>query len=73
MPSEQKSDYQAKLRERAEQVYHEVSDAGIGESRKSSEIIYEALRAVALESWKNGLEAGRRKSQPKAQGSHKAA
>lgn len=55
-----KPDYQAKLRAKAEEVYNQAS--GANESSASIEIIYNALKAASLESWKNGIEAGRRKA-----------
>lgn len=55
-----KPDYQATLRNRAKAVYGEASDANDADT--SIDIIYQALKEVALESWKNGIEAGRRKA-----------
>jgi len=55
-----KPNYQVALRTKAKEVYDRAcetdnSDSGI-------EVIYQALKDVALESWKNGIEAGRRKA-----------
>lgn len=55
-----KPNYQIALRNRAKTVYGEVKSAGAADL--SIDIIYQALKDVALESWRNGIEAGRRKA-----------
>jgi len=56
-----KPSYQATLEERAAQVYNQCLGAPDAEARQK--VLLEALKATALESWKNGLEAGRRRAQ----------
>ncbi len=71
MATETRPNYHATLQKKAEQVYNEAS--GANESTKSVEIIYQALKDVALESWKNGIQAGRRKASQKPAQSTKSA
>lgn len=65
MTSNQKSnrtDYQSALRARASKLFEEFCD--LRDSDEAIEVIYQTLKQVALESWKNGIEAGRRKARP---------
>ena len=57
-PKKAKPDYQAKLAARAKQL---VEALGI-QPENGYSIILETLKETALESWKNGIEAGRRKA-----------
>ena len=54
-----KPDYQATLKQKAADLYQVVQGS---RPTDGAPAIYEALRQVALESWKNGIEAGRRKA-----------
>jgi len=67
-----KPNYQALLRERAKEVYKRASVFNADEAELAIDVIAEALKEVALESWKNGIEAGRRKAS-KSAGSTKQA
>jgi hypothetical protein len=55
-------DYQSTLKSRAGKLYEEFCD--LNDSNQAIEVIYQALKQTALESWKNGIEAGRRKARP---------
>lgn len=55
-------DYQATLKARAAQLYNTIGQ--LSEDRDGVEAVYQALKLTALESWKNGIEAGRRKARP---------
>lgn len=55
-----KPSYPELIRARAEKLYAEAREAG--SSDKSIQLIFDALKATALESWKNGLDAGRRRA-----------
>jgi hypothetical protein len=59
-----KPNYQVALRDCAKTVYGDAKAAGAVDL--SIDIIYQALKDVALESWRNGIEAGRRKASKSA-------
>ncbi len=56
-------DYQATLKSRAGKLYEEFCD--LNDNNQAIDVIYQTLKQTALESWKNGIEAGRRKAQPR--------
>ena len=56
-----KQSYPELIRARAEQLYEQAAE--VGSSEKQIQLIHDALKATALESWKNGLDAGRRRAQ----------
>lgn len=68
-PKRATSDYQAKLAGRAKQVVEALAY----QPENAQQFVYGILKETALESWKNGIEAGRRKAQqPKAASSNQA-
>lgn len=56
-----KSDYQAELREAAEKLAERLM--GLASFNEARDIAYDVLREQTLQSWKNGLEAGRKRAQ----------
>lgn len=54
-----KGQYHLQLKKRAEAVYESVIQ--IRNEHDAVDIIFEELKDVALESWKNGIQAGSRK------------
>lgn len=58
-----KGQYHAQLKERAQAVYKAVIQ--IKDEHDAVDAIFEELKGVALESWKNGIQAGRRKASQK--------
>ncbi len=65
---EAKSDYQAILAARAKQL---VEALGY-QPENGYQLVLETLKQTALESWKNGIDAGRRRAGQKAADSNKA-
>jgi hypothetical protein len=53
--------YDDVLHKRAGQLHDAIE--GANHAQAAMELIYQALKETALESWKNGIEAGRRKAQ----------
>ena len=61
-----KSEYQAKLQERAEAITEEILhslDCSPQEVETTETIVFESLKQTAHESWKNGIQAGRKRAQ----------
>jgi len=58
-----KQPYPELVKQRARDVHARVTATNDGE--QAIAVIYEALKTTALESWKNGLSAGSRKSEGK--------
>lgn len=56
-----KPNYQEKLAKKASELHDTISEAENVEDQ--IDLIFAALSSVALESWKNGIEAGKRQSQ----------
>ena len=66
-----KSDWEGQLRVKASSVFSELTEAAQEDSH--IEIIYAALKEMTLESWKNGLAAGRARSRKQSASSTKSA
>ncbi|MBI5934740.1 MAG: hypothetical protein HY867_13625 [Chloroflexi bacterium] len=64
-------DYQAILKARATKLFETFCN--LQDSDQATEVIYQTLKQTALESWKNGIEAGARKARPIQPKSGKAA
>ena len=64
-------DYQQVLKDRALKLYED--SCNFDKSDQAIEVIYQCLKQIALESWKNGIDAGRRKARPDQAKSAKAA
>ena len=58
-----KGQYHVQLKERAQAVYESVSQ--ITDEHDAVDAIFAELKEVALESWKNGIQAGKRKASQK--------
>lgn len=58
-----KPNYQATLQRRAEELHEILGNTADPAQQLVS--IQECLKETALESWKNGIEAGKRRAQPK--------
>ena len=58
-----KGQYHAQLKERAQAIYESVTQ--ITDEQKGVDTIFDELKDVALESWKNGIQAGKRKASQK--------
>lgn len=56
----QRESYADRLWEQTKTVYSQLQAARQPDERMS--VLHEALKSVALESWKNGIEAGRRRA-----------
>jgi hypothetical protein len=67
----ERPDYQRVLKDRASKLFETVCD--LDNSDEGIEVIYQCLKQTALESWKNGIDAGRRKVRPNPANSAKAA
>jgi len=57
-----KGQYHERLLERTCQVYAQVKDLS---GYEAEDVIFQALKEVALESWKNGIQTGRRRATQK--------
>ena len=57
-----KQSYQEIVRNRAKQLVQEIADIDQGDLDKALDRVVKALWQTALESWKNGLQAGRNRS-----------
>ena len=68
-----KQSYPELVRRRAVQLYGTIMEVGGGNGEQAVERIYDALKSTALESWKNGLDAGRRRSRSGASSSDNSA
>ncbi len=53
-----KPNYQVMLKERAEQLYQAMQD----QPDEAEQLVLDTLKETALESWKNGIDAGKRKA-----------
>ena len=58
MATQSPTDFQAVLRQRAQELADQI---GV-QDEAAAEALYEGLRTTALESWKNGLSAGRKRA-----------
>ena len=58
-----KQSYPELIKARAEKLYAQAGQAA--DSDAAVQMIYDALKTTALESWKNGLSAGHRRSKTK--------
>ena len=58
-----KGQYHAQLKERVQALYESVTQ--ITDKHDTVDNIFEELKDVALDSWKNGIQAGRRKASQK--------
>lgn len=60
---EQLSPYQEALLQRACSLYSKLNNLS---GYEAEQFIFQELKSVTLESWKNGVEAGRRRATPSA-------
>jgi hypothetical protein len=58
-----KGQYHVQLKKRAQAVYNSVTQ--ITDEHDAVDSIFGELKDVALESWKNGIQAGKRKASQK--------
>ena len=65
-PQAAKSDYREVIRKRAEKLIRDIADIDQGDLDRALDRVIETLRVTALESWRNGIEAGmKRARQPR--------
>lgn len=63
LASKPKANYPELVKQRARVTHEKIM--GIDDEEQAVNVIYEALKTTALESWKNGLSAGSRKTEAK--------
>jgi len=59
-PKRPRPDYQVTLKIRAVELYDKASE--MSDRDQSVDLVYQVLKQTALDSWKNGIEAVRRKA-----------